>query len=79
MLMQTEPPEPEYFFGLFVAVAVFFVCAAITIILFGLGRRWNSKALKIISAVPVGISMVLFVPTIRMFWIWVSYWLLGNR
>lgn len=77
--MQTDPPEPEYFFAMFGAVLTFFICASITIVLFGLGRHWNSKALKIIAVLPVGFSIILLVPTIWMFWIWVDYWLLGNR
>ena len=77
--MQTNPPEPEFFFAIFGVGVIFFVCAMISLCIFYLGRKQNSKALKITAALPMLFATALLVPATRMFWAWVSYWLLGNR
>jgi hypothetical protein len=79
--MQIDPPEPEYFFAIFGALVMQFVCVLVSLSIFCFGRKCNSKALtlKISAALPFAFSLPVCFVAARMFWIWVSYWLLGNR
>jgi len=77
--MQTNPPEPEGFFAIFGAVFLFFVCLIISLSIYYFGQKHNSTALKISAAIPFVLASPIFFVATRMFWIWISYWLLGNR
>ena len=77
--MQINPPEPEYLFAIFGALLILFGCALVSLCIFYSGSKRNSKALKMSAALPFAFSLPVCFVAARMFWIWVSYWLLGNR
>jgi hypothetical protein len=50
--MQINPPEPEYFFAIFGAFVMLFLCTLVSLCIFYFGRKRNSKALKVAAAPP---------------------------
>jgi hypothetical protein len=72
-------PEPEFFIVLFAAGLVFVVCSLIAVGLFVWARRKNSKALKIVAAVPLICGIVVFAPMLFLLLTWIWYWIFGNK
>jgi len=72
-------PEPEFFIVLFAAGAVFVVCCSIAVGLYFWGRKKNSKALKIVAAVPMIIGLIVFAPMFVLLVMWIWYWIFGHK
>ena len=72
-------PEPEFFIILIAATAIFVVCCGIATGLYIWGRKRNSKALKILAAIPLIIGLIVFLPMFGLLVMWICYWIFGSK
>jgi len=63
---------------LFATGIVFVVGVLLAAGLFFWGQRKNSKALKLISVLPVVCGLVVFAPMVFLLVLWIGYWTFGD-
>ena len=64
-------PEPEFLIVLFATGVIFMICCGIAAGLYFLGRRNNSKGLKILAIVSLVPGLLVFVPMFILLLMWV--------
>lgn len=72
-------PEGEFFIVLFAAAVIFAICCGIALDLYIIGRRKNSKTLKILALISTIPGLVVFVPMFALLLMWIWYWIFGAK
>jgi hypothetical protein len=72
-------PEAEFYILLIFAGAIFVICSLIAAGIYYVGRRQNSRSLKVLAILPLVCGLIVFVPMALVLLMWVWCWIAGKK